>query len=226
VRPLIREAVHRLRRLRGRSALRHDLTPLSTQFGLDRGTPIDRYYIEKFLAGRSSDIHGTVLEVVDSTYSRRFGGEHVTRQHIVDLHSDNPNATIVGDLADPEVLPKATFDCIILTQTLHIIYDMPAVIRQLRRALRPGGAVLVTVPGITPVRPGSDYRWYWSLTEDSLRRLLGECFGAENVEVASFGNLFASTAFLDGAAVEEVPRDKLEPYDPAYPVTVAARAMA
>ena len=39
------------------------LQPFSTVFGSDRGTCIDRYYIERFLAANSSDIHGRVLEV-------------------------------------------------------------------------------------------------------------------------------------------------------------------
>lgn len=229
-RPVLRELLHRLRRVRGHLALRtgqiSSPTPLSTAFGYDRGTPIDRYYIEKFLAVQAADIRGTVLELVDSRYSQRFGGDQVVTQHVLDFNADNSLATIVGDLADPEVLPAENFDCIIVTQTLHVIYDMPAAVRQLRRALRPGGIALFTVPGITPVRPNEDHGWYWSLTEDSLHRLLSESFGPEKVAVSTFGNLFAASVFLHGAAVEEVPIRKLDRFDPAYPVTIGARAVA
>jgi SAM-dependent methyltransferase len=199
---------------------------MSRSYGFDRGTPVDRFYIERFLAGHSNDIQGTVLEVVGSDYSRRFGGNRIATQHVIDLRPGNNKATIVGDLTDPAVLPDATFDCIILTQTLHLIYDLRAAVRQVHRSLRPGGVLLVTVPGITPVRSGEDHRWYWSLTDDALRRLIGESFPPERLSVSVFGNLFAATAFLHGAAVEEIPAGKLEPYDPAYPVTVAARAVA
>ena len=48
---------------------------LSRDFGFDRGTPIDRYYIESFLSTHASDIRGHVLEVADNTYTRRFGGD-------------------------------------------------------------------------------------------------------------------------------------------------------
>jgi SAM-dependent methyltransferase len=202
------------------------LRPLSDHFGLDRGTPVDRFYIENFLGGHSADIRGTVVEVVNATYSRRFGGERITQQHVVDTDGDNSQATIVGDLATPGVLPTATFDCIILTQTLHLIYDLQGAVQQLRRALRQGGVLLVTTPGITPARPADDYRWYWSLTPDSLRQLLSEEFGPSNVEITSFGNLFAATAFLHGAALEEVDIARLVPTDPAFPVIVAARAVA
>src|SRR5258708_1276969 len=36
--------------------------PISTSFGFDRGTPIDRYYIENFLGRNAGDIRGRVLE--------------------------------------------------------------------------------------------------------------------------------------------------------------------
>jgi len=49
--------------------------PLSRAFGYDRGTPVGRYYIETFLAHRSSDIRGRVLEIGEDAYSRRFGGD-------------------------------------------------------------------------------------------------------------------------------------------------------
>ena len=37
--------------------------PLSDDFGYDRGYPIDRYYIERFLAQHRSHIKGRILEV-------------------------------------------------------------------------------------------------------------------------------------------------------------------
>ena len=201
-------------------------TPLSENWGYDRGTPIDRYYIESFLAKHASDVKGRVLEVQEDDYSRRFGGSNVTRQDILSVTADNPSATIIGDLSDPNTLPPAQYDCIILTQTLHLVFDMPAAVANLRRALRPSGVALITVPGISPVAPDLGYPWHWSLTEDALRRLLAEQFDESKMTLATFGNLFAATAFLHAAAVEEVSRRKLDRVDPAYPVTVTARVVA
>ena len=48
-------------------------TPISTNFGFDRGLPIDRYFIEKFLNGNNQDIRGRVLEIGDNDYTARFG---------------------------------------------------------------------------------------------------------------------------------------------------------
>jgi len=199
---------------------------LSTDWGFDRGLPVDRYYIERFLGGHSMDIRGRVLEIAENTYSRRFGGSKVERQEILSLEP-NDAATIIGDLAEPGVLPSSAFDCIVLTQTLHLIFDLQAAMEQLHRALRPGGVLLLTVPGITPVDRG-DWKdsWHWSLTDISVVRLLSGPFDLEKVELSVYGNLYAATAFLHGAAVEELSGRKLDPFDPAYPVTVAARATA
>lgn len=200
--------------------------PISKNWGYGRGTPIDRHYIEGFLGGHASDVRGHVLEVQEDDYSRRFGGPGVTRQDILNVDASNPLATIIGDLADPATLPAGQFDCIILTQTLHLVFDMAAAVANIRRALRPGGVALITVPGITPVRPVDDYDWFWSLTDTALSRLLRRSFEPDKVEVSTYGNLAAATAFLHGAAVEEVGRRRLAQPDPAYPVTVAARCVA
>lgn len=200
--------------------------PLSLDWGYERGTPIDRYYIEGFLGRHQSDVRGRVLEIQEDDYSRRFGGSKISQQDILNVDASNPGATIIGDLADPATLPAAQFDCIILTQTLHLVFDMAAALANVRRALRPGGVALITVPGISPVGPRGDYDWFWSLTAEALQRLLLQQFDREKIDVETFGNLFAATAFLHASAVEEVPKRKLDRLDLAYPVTVAARAAA
>jgi SAM-dependent methyltransferase len=202
-------------------------TPLCREYGYSRGTPIDRYYIEAFLDRHSSDIRGHVLEIGDDAYSRRFGGDRIEKQDVLHVRPDHSPATIVGDLAQPGVLPEKAFDCIILTQTLHLIFDLAAAVRHLHAALGPGGVALITVPGISPIHGGPwKESWYWSLTDLALMRLLSGPFDPAEVSVMSRGNLFAATAFLHGAAVEEVDTAKLDLFDPAYPVTVAARAVA
>lgn len=200
--------------------------PLSANWGFEHGTPIDRHYIESFLARHSADVRGHVLEVQEDDYSRRFGDGRIERQDILHLDAANPRATIVGDLADPETLPKQQFDCVVLTQTLQFVFDVPAAVSNVHASLKKGGVALITLPGISPLRPDADDRWYWLPTVDALRRLLCQRFEREKVSVECFGNLFAATAFLHGAAVEEVAKSKLEQSDPAYPVTIAARAIA
>lgn len=201
------------------------LTPISLDFGQDRGKAVDRYYVERFLTARRTDIAGRVLEVGDNAYTLAFGS-NVTKSEVVHVNADNPMATYVGDISDPTVLPESTFDCIVLTQTLHLIYDMRAAVAMLHRALKPGGVLLLTSPGISQVDRGQwGDSWYWSLTAAAARRLAGECFGERNIEVKAHGNVYAATAFLYGLALEEVDPADLDVDDPSYPVIVTVRAV-
>ncbi|GAO55317.1 hypothetical protein NMD1_02428 [Novosphingobium sp. MD-1] len=199
--------------------------PISDRFGFDRGTPIDRFYIEDFLTRNADAVQGRTLEIGDDSYTARLGGARTSHRDVLHIDAGNPAATIVGDLSDPAVLPEAAFDCAVITQTLHLIWDMGAGVRALHRALRPGGTLLLTVPGITSIdRYDWGAGWYWSLTGQSATRLFGEVFGDGNVTVEVHGNVFAACAFLQGAALEEVPIAKLRVRDPCYPVIVAVRA--
>lgn len=196
-------------------------TPISLDFGHDRGTAIDRYYVEGFLARNAALIHGRVLEVGDDSYSRRFGAS-IDHQDILHVHAGNDMATLVGDISAPGTLPEAAFDCLVLTQTLHLIFDLKLAVERIHTALKPGGSALVTVPGISQIDRGEwGASWFWSLTEASARRLFDPVFGAGNVTIEVHGNVFSATAFLQGLALEEVDRRKLDVVDRAYPVIIA-----
>lgn len=199
--------------------------PVSRNFGFDRGLPVDRYYIEAFLERHRDDICGRVLEIGDDAYSRKYGGAAIAQQDILHVHSGNPGATIVGELTDESLLKPDAFDCIVLTQTLHLIWDMKLALRNVYSALKPGGVVLATVPGITPIDRGEwGSTWYWSLTKLAAERLAGEVFGAQRVDVEACGNVFAATAFLQGVAVGEIDPGALDVVDAAYPVVVTIHA--
>src|SRR5262249_10152895 len=118
------------------------LTPASRHFGFDRGLPIDRYYIESFLSEHTEAVRGRVLEIGDDAYSRRFGGARITEQDILHVVPGHPGATIVADLSDAPEIPSDCFDCIILTQTMHYIFDLRATAQTLHRILAPRGTVL------------------------------------------------------------------------------------
>jgi SAM-dependent methyltransferase len=204
----------------------HRTDPLSRSFGYDRGTPIDRYYIEGFLARHAADVRGRVLEVKDAGYTRRFGGDRVRRSDVLDIDAGNAEATIVADLAGDDRIPSSAFDCIILTQVLQLIYDVPGALRTAHRALRPGGVLLLTVPGITQTAYRQlGHTWFWAFTEASVRRMLAEAFPGAISAVEMHGNVLAAVALLQGLAVEEVRTAELDKRDPDYQVILAARVV-
>ena len=201
------------------------LTPFSREFGFDRGTPVDRFYIEWFLSRYEADIRGRVLEIGDDSYTKRFGGSRVTRSDVLHVQEGNPKATFVGDLTSAGHIASDTFDCIVVTQTLHLIYEMKAAMRTLYRILKPGGVLLATVPGISQLEQGPwKDTWYWSLTILSARRMAEEVFPANGVEIESHGNVLVATAFLMGLAAEELDWRELEHRDPLYQLLITLRA--
>lgn len=203
------------------------VTPISRVFGFDRGLCIDRYYIERFLGHHSDEIQGHVLEIGDDTYTRRFGGERVTKSDVLHVQQGNPRSTIVADLTCADAIPSCTFDCIILTQTLHVIYDVRAALRHLYRILKPGGVLLVTLPGISQISRYDMDRWgdHWRFTTRSARRLFEETFPAGSVRVEAYGNVLAAIASLHGLAAEELKKEELDYPDPDYEVIIMVRAV-
>ena len=203
------------------------LAPISRQFGLDRGTPVDRYYIERFLSAHASDIQGRVLEIGDDTYTRRFGGERVTQYDVLHVESSNPNATIIGDLTDGKHISSDIFDCIILTQTLQFIYDVRAAINTLHRILKPGGVVLITTSGISQIsRYDMDrYGHFWNFTSLSIRRLLEGVFLPRHVQITTHGNVLAAMAFLHGLSAQELRQKELDYTDADYELVINIRAV-
>jgi hypothetical protein len=196
--------------------------PVSRQSGSDRGLPVDRYYVEDFLAKWAEDVRGRVLEDGDPGYTQRFGGSRVTRADVLDVHEGAEGT----DLADGAGLPDAAFDGLLLTQTLHLVFDVHAAARTMHRILRPGGVLLLTVPGISPVSadPSAGTR-HWSFTRHSARRLFEGVFGAHNVQVEQYGNAVSALGRLQGLAAHELAPRVLDTRDEQFPVTVAVRAV-
>ena len=195
--------------------------------GFDQGLCIDRYYIERFLSNHAMDIRRHVLEIEDDTYTRMFGGGRVTGSDVLNRTEDNPNATIMADLTCADHIPQNTFDCIILTQTLQYIYELPAAIQTLYRILKPGGVVLATCPGIAYISRYDFEHWgeYWRLTSISAKRLFGEVFPSENVEVQAYGNLLTSVAFLCGLPADGFRQEELDYHHPDFQLLITVRAI-
>lgn len=199
------------------------LEPFCRDYGYNRGRPVDRYYIEGFLGRHAADIQGTVLEIGERAYTEQFGTT-VAESHM--LHYSNAEgATYVDDLTTGKSVPDNMYDCVIFTQTLHLIYDMKSAVETLHRILKPGGILLCTVPGITQISDNEwNPSWYWSLSPHSAKRLFGEVFAERDLDIECHGNMLAAVSFLMGLADEELTPRELDHQDVEYPVIVAIAA--
>ncbi len=205
------------------------LTPISPIFGIDRDLiSVERYYIEDFLKSNQRDIAGRVLEMGEPLYTEKFGGEAVTQSDVLNYVEGNPKATIVADLTDAPHIPDNSFDCIVITQTLQMIFEVDKAIATMHRILKPGGVVLATSHGITKVarREGvDDWGEYWHFTTQSSKRLFGSVFGKENIEVTPYGNILTTIASLHGLAASEIDPVELDHNDPDFELLVMVRAV-
>lgn len=202
------------------------VTPISPIFAIDRGLPIERYYIEQFLDAHRADISGRGMEFGDTFYLDKFGSAGL---HTKDVFSyvSSPQATIVGDLSGPEPLPEGLFDCIVCTQTIQMIYDIRLAVRRLHGLLKPGGVLLVTTHGTSKVGRHLDrdgWGEYWHLTQQAAISLFGENFDGE-VTTRVYGNVLTACSALHGLASEELTREELDYADRDYPVVIGVRAV-
>jgi SAM-dependent methyltransferase len=191
-----------------------------------RGLAIDRYYIQNFMERQSHDIGGRVLEIGDNSYTREYGGDRVTKSDVLNVGEGSPDTTIIGDLADAPQIPDDSFDCFIATQVLQYLYDVPSAVKTIYRILKPGGVALITLPNLTPlIDPYWNDCWYWGFTSVSAQRLFEEFFAPANVQVETYGNVLAATAFLHGLGTQELKKEELDYCDPSFQVLITVRAV-
>lgn len=203
------------------------LTPVSATFGTERGTPIDRYYIERFLASHAQCVAGAALEVAEPLYMHKFGGGRVSEPIVLAYgEGDTSEGVLAGDLSRRETLPQARFDCFVCTQTFNFIFEVKAAVEGAAWLLKPGGVLLGTVSGLSQISRYDMERWgdYWRFTDLSTRKLLEPHFST--VEIVTYGNALAASCFLQGVAVEDLPdRQLLDIVDPDYQLTIGFKAV-
>ncbi len=192
--------------------------PISLHFGYDRGNqPIDRFYIEGFLYRHRHVIKGNVLEIGERLYTEKFGREQVENSHIFHVDHQHPDATYTGDIASAADMPAAYYDCVIFTQTMQYIYDFEGAISQIHKILKPGGVLLLTVPGLSPIsRDQWSELWLFNFSSAALKKMFTTKFESESIVFESYGNVKVATAAMYGLAAEEIQPEDFTYQDPLY----------
>ena len=225
----IRDSARTMRGLLNRARDRSEwgnlrrLHPFSESYGIDRGGSVDRGYIDDFIARNADAIHGRVLEVLDDHYAST-AKKRITQLDIVDIDPSNSRATLVVDLGAPGALPVKTYDCVIVTQTLHLVRDIERAIDNIWGALVPGGTALLSIPVICRIDadfgPAGDL---WRFTPAGWELFLNRRLPAADVTVEGHGNLVVAIAFLEGLAPQELCPEEIAYEDPHFPVVACAR---
>lgn len=195
--------------------------PLNRTFGWERGKPVDRYYIERFLEGNRELIGGDVLEIAENTYTMQFGGERVKNSYILHIEGWGENA-IKGNLETGEGIEIEKFDTVIITQTLMFTYGIEQVAQNIYKMLKQGGRAFITVAGISQISRYVADEWgsYFAFHEDAMRKLFVPLFGEENVDVQTHGNMKTAIALLYGLSYEDLKPEDFEIVDNDYPVII------
>jgi SAM-dependent methyltransferase len=189
--------------------------PFSHTYGFERGTPIDRYYLHRFLDANRALITGDVLEVQTSAYTRRFGHD-VRRVASFDIVPQF-QPSYVCDLAHSEdILPSSAFDCVLLPNTLQHVRELDAGLQNILRVVRPGGAILASAAGLLPLT--GDAPDWWRFSPDGWREKLSRSWHDADVDVAGHGNCLSAVASQLGLALEELTTAELDVHDPRFPV--------
>lgn len=197
---------------------------VSTAMGCDRGIPVDRWYIEKFIKANQRYIRGDVIEIGDNSYTVEYGKD-VRNSYIftADITKKSSNTKIIfGDLQNGQGCQHGIADCFILTQTLPFIFDIKNAAKHIVNMLKPDGVALITVSGISMISEYDNSRWghYWGFTETSLCKLFEGIIEEECIEVVSMRNPKAAAACLYGLSVGDLSRADLEAKDILVPVII------
>lgn len=198
--------------------------PISRRFGLEFGTSITRYYINKFVEENSSIIKGVVCEIGDDRYTA-LNSNMVNESYILHVEGKGEGNIIKLNLEIEDASKWAEkFDCIICTQTIQMIYGLKKAIENLYLMLKPGGKAIISASGISQISLADYNNWgeYWRFSDLSMKKALSSCFDKEHICVKTYGNVKSAAALLYGICAEKMESKDLDYNDKMYQVVIGA----
>ena len=114
---------------------------------------------------------------------------------------DGAQADLIG-AAESLPVEDASFDLVLCIQVLEHVDDPARAVRELERAVRPGGRVLVATHGVYPYHPGPADHWRW--THTGLAKLLEDNGEWSSVEVLPGAGTASSVGLVVGVYVDQV----------------------
>lgn len=189
------------------------LHPVCPAFGATRGTPIDRYYLTEFIAEIREQVQGDVVEIGGRDDNREaYGFTGVKTYRGLDIAAA-AGVSLVGDAADPDVLPEAEFDAVIAFNVLEHTPRPWEVVDNMRRWLRPGGTAFCMVPSAQRLHGAPED--YWRPLPAALLEMFSRW---SERRPRQYGNPLTAVASLLGISAEELSPAELATSHPDYPV--------
>jgi hypothetical protein len=202
-----------------------NLLPLSRKFGYERGTPIDRIYIDEHLKKNSKLFKGECLEIGFPEFLLKF---KVPKKDITILginKTRNKFNFLNCDLTNTESLPDRKFDLFVCTQTYNFISNYSLAVQNSARLINRDGTLLGTVSGLSTLSQYDNDRWgdYYRFSSRAIEEVLRNYFN--EVEVTSYGNLYSTIHFLAGYSYEDLESKILVmERDDLYPMIIGFKA--
>ncbi|MEH1795759.1 MULTISPECIES: class I SAM-dependent methyltransferase [unclassified Nostoc] len=187
--------------------------PICQAFGLTRGTPVDRYYLSKFLKEIQPQIGGNILEIGGTPKDKDFYQINQGASYQILNLEAGPGVDIVGDAHDVSVIKPESFDSVIIFNVLEHCYAPWIVVENIFTWLKPGGKCFAMVP--SAIRIHATPVDYWRPLPDAFVWMYKN-FSQHKLYV--YGNPTTVIASYHGIAVEELTSEELDAYHPDYPV--------
>ncbi|MBN3897564.1 MAG: methyltransferase domain-containing protein [Nostoc sp. NOS(2021)] len=193
--------------------------PICQAFGLTRGTPVDRYYLSKFIKEIQTQIGGNILEIGGTPKDKDFYQINAgTSYQILNLEA-GPGVDIVGDVHEVSVIKPESYDSVIIFNVLEHCYAPWIAVENIYTWLKPGGKCFAMVP--SAIRVHATPVDYWRPLPDAFAWMFRN-FSQHKLYV--YGNPTTVIASYHGIAVEELTSEELDAYHPDYPVATCILA--
>ncbi|MTJ10986.1 methyltransferase domain-containing protein [Anabaena sp. UHCC 0204] len=187
--------------------------PICQAFGLTRGTPVDRYYLSKFLTEIQPQIFGNILEIGGTPKDKDFYQVNPgTSYKILNIEA-GPGVDIVGDVHEEAIVEPNSFDSIIIFNVLEHCYAPWIAVENIQKWLKPGGKCFAMVP--SAIRLHATPMDYWRPLPDAFAWIFRN-FSQQKLYV--YGNPISVIASYHGIAQEELTAEELDAFHPDYPV--------
>ncbi len=187
--------------------------PICQAFGLTRGTPVDRYYLSKFISEIRPQVTGQVLEIGGTPKDKDFYElAPGTSYKVMNLEA-GLGVDILGDVHDSSIVDSDSFDSIIIFNVLEHCYAPWIAVENIYKWLKPGGKCFAMVP--SSIRIHATPKDYWRPLPDAFAWMFRN-FSKQKMYV--YGNPTTVIASYHGIAVEELTTEELDAFHPDYPV--------